>query len=259
VAKVTVYVTDSQLEKLRRLRGFGRGGVSKAFQAFLEDAAGEGLGGGRYDYARRVMPVVAALDRHRERLASRVAEGGPPADGGPVAAALTLLLHRELLRRRPDLEEAIERELTRFGLDELIATETADLDLTVEPPADPVEEAAEIEDEPRRSGPASSGFDFRFKGLGEEIVAEALRHAGIWGAASGSGGENRTSGTSSRIEIRVGSDDDPRECLSVRDYDEFRERHPEWSPDAEGQRLSQEQVGTIVELLRRRAEAERDR
>jgi hypothetical protein len=212
------------------------------------------------------MPVVGALDRHRERLASRVAEGGPPADGGPVAAALTLLLHRELLRRRPDLADAIERELTRFGLDELIATETADVDLSVDPPEDPAAEAT-VEDDPRpRSGGAGGGFDFRFKGLGEEIVAEALRHAGIWGA--GSGGESRTPGTSSRIEIRVSGDDDPREVLTVRDFDEFKERHPEWSADADGPppgdphgqrpRLSSEQVRTVAELLRRRAEAERD-
>ena len=249
MAKVTVYVTDSQLEKLRRLRGFGRGGVSKAFQAFLEDAAGGGLGTGRYDYARRVMPVVAALDRHRQRLASRVAEGGPPADGGPVAAALTLLLHRELLRRRPDLAEAIDRELARFGLDELVGTETADLDLAVDPPEDPAAAEATVDDEDRpgpRQGPG--GFDFRFKGLGEEIVAEALRHAGLFG-------EQR----SSRVEIRVSDDDDPREVLSVRDFEIFREHHPEWSPDADHQRLTEEQVRTIVDLLRTRAQAEAGR
>src|SRR3982750_485682 len=111
MAKVTVYVTDDQLARLRGSKNLGKGGMSKAFQAFLENVMAGPPPPGRYDSARKLMPLHAAIDRQRRRLAGKVSDGGPPADGGPVAAALTILLYQELLQRAPSLGATLEKEL----------------------------------------------------------------------------------------------------------------------------------------------------
>src|SRR5436309_15746123 len=110
MAKVTVYVTDEQLARLRGAKNLGKGGMSKAFQAFLENLmSGDSAPVGRYDYARKLMPLNAAIDRHRRRLATKVSDGGPPADGGPEAAPLTVLLYHDLLNRDPSLRAPFEK------------------------------------------------------------------------------------------------------------------------------------------------------
>ena len=241
MAKVTVYVNDEQLAKLKRAKAH-KGGVSKAFQAFLDttlSAAGlGGSGSGRYDYARKLMPLCSALDAHRERLASKVAEGGPPADGGPVATALTLLLFQELLKRDPDLRSALDKEYARFGLDELVQSELGDLNLTVPPPSE-----VEEDDEEGEGGPSDwAGFGLGFA----HDVNEALREAGLAGGARG-----RRRHRDRRIEITVDAGDDPRECLTVKDFERFTQRHPDWES---GQRLTPSQVESVIDLLRERAE-----
>jgi hypothetical protein len=263
MAKVTVYVTDEQLERLKSARGGGKGGMSKAFQAFLESAIGGGEPpAGRYDYARKLMPVSAAIDRHRRRLARKVADGGPPADGGPVAAALTVLLYRELLQRDPELERALEREFLRFGLDELVASESADVDLLAEP--DPDDPDVEIDEE---GGPPGFGFN-----LGEELrgVTDAIRTAdaireNFLGRREGRhrGGPptprpprpTRPGHSSRRVEIRISPDDDPREVLTVTEFERFTKRHDDWAP---GSDLTPSQLESVVDFVRERVNRELD-
>lgn len=259
MAKVTVYVTDEQLERLKAARGVGRGGMSKAFQAFLESAIAGQPPAGRYDYARKLMPVSAAIDAHGRRLARKVEDGGPPADGGPVATALTLLLHREVLKRDPGLQGRLEKEFARFGLDELVATETDGVDLLSEPEPDDVEV-----DE---SG-NPLGFEFN---LGEELrvasdlVKESLKMArrggpppgrgrarAGYGPGPGGGGPGAGAGgggdRSSRREVRitVSADDDPRQLLTGAEFETFSRRHDDWTAGAE---LSPSQIETVRDLL----------
>ena len=54
-----------------QVKGFGRGGVSKMFQAFVESVTTGAEPTGRYDYARKLMPTHAAIERHRRRLARK--------------------------------------------------------------------------------------------------------------------------------------------------------------------------------------------
>lgn len=266
MAKVTVYVTDEQLDRLKSARGVGKGGMSKAFQAFLEHAlAGNEAPAGRYDYARKLMPVSAAIDRHRRLLAQKVADGGPPADGGPVSAALTLLLYRELLKRDPGLEAALEKEFIRFGLDELVGSETADVDLLSEP--DPDDPSVEIDDDDA----PSTGFGFAFgdelKSVSDalrtgEIIRESLRMARAprpprpprpprAPRAPRHPGESRER----RIEIRLSPDDDPRQVLTGAEFDRFARVHDDWTV---GAKLSPSQLETVRDFLRDRVERDLD-
>lgn len=264
MAKVTVYVTDEQLDRLKTARGVGKGGMSKAFQAFLEHAlAGSEPPAGRYDYARKLMPVSAAIDRHRRLLAQKVADGGPPADGGPVSAALTLLLYRELLKRDPGLEAALEKEFIRFGLDELVGSETADVDLLAEP--DPDDPSIEVDDD---SPPGGFGFAFgdELRGVTDalrtgEIIRESLRMARAPRpprpprpprtprAPRGPGSRERT------IEIRLSASDDPRQVLTGAEFDRFSRRHDDWTAGAD---LSPSQLETVRDFLRDRIERDLD-
>jgi hypothetical protein len=269
MAKVTVYVTDEQLARLRGSKNMGKGGMSKAFQAFLENVMAGDPPTGRYDYARKLMPLNAAVDRHRRRLAGKVSDGGPPADGGPVAAALTVLLYKELLKRDPALEARFEKEFGRFGLDELIASELADVDLLAEPDPD-----TEVEFEEDAS---PFGWNFNF---GDELrgVTEAIRTAdsirqnlsGAFGARDrmrhepprpprpprpGRPPRGPRSHRDRTIEIRVNPDDDPRELLTVAEYERFTKRHDDWTP---GTSLSPSQIETVVDLLRERVDRELD-
>ncbi len=266
MAKVTVYVTDEQLDRLKTARGVGKGGMSKAFQAFLEHAlAGNEPPAGRYDYARKLMPVSAAIDRHRRLLARKVADGGPPADGGPVSAALTLLLYRELLKRDPGLEAALEKEFIRFGLDELVGSETADVDLLAEP--DPDDPNIEIDDDE----PAPTGFGFAF---GDELksVSDALRTGEIIRESLRMARTPRPprpprpprapraprppgSSRERRIEIRLSPDDDPRQVLTGAEFDRFARLHDDWSV---GANLSPSQLETVRDLLHDRVERDLD-
>lgn len=265
MAKVTVYVTDEQLERLKLAKGVGKGGMSKAFQAFLEHAiAGRDAPAGRYDYARKLMPLNAAIDRHRRILARKVAEGGPPADGGPVDAALTVLLYQTLLERDPELGAKLKKEFGRFGLDELVASETADVDLLAEP--DPGDPEIEIEDD---GGPQLFGVN-----LGEELrgVTEAIRTAdaireNFMGRREGRRhvGPPRPprpprpgrpySSSERHIEIRVNPTDDPRELLTVAEYERFTKRHDDWIPGSE---LTPSQIESVTDLVRERIGRELD-
>ncbi len=264
MAKVTVYVTDEQLERLKSSRGSGgKGGMSKAFQAFLENAIGGGEpAAGRYDYARKLMPVSASIDRHRRRLARKVADGGPPADGGPVAAALTVLLYKKLLERDPDLAGALEKEFLRFGLDELVDAETEDIDLLAEPDAD--ESDVEIDE---ASGPSAFGIN-----LGDELrgVTDAIRQADAIRETFLGRRESRhrggpplpprpprppRPGRSRRVEIQVGPSDDPRELLTVTEYERFTTRHDDWIVGAD---LSPSQIESVVDFVRERVTRELD-
>ena len=267
MAKVTVYVTDEQLERLKVARGMGKGGMSKAFQAFLEHAiAGGEAPAGRYDYARKLMPLHAAIDRHRRVLARKVADGGPPADGGPVAAALTVLLYKELLLRDPAQAAAIDKEFARFGLDELVKTELADVDLLAEPDPDT---DVEIDED---GGPLS-GFGINF---GDELrgVTEAIRTAdAIRQNFLGRQDVRRHEpprpprppraprpprgprGRDRYIEIRLSADDDPRELLTVAEFERFSKRHDDWTPGAE---LTPSQIESITDFLRERVNRELD-
>ncbi|HVM10716.1 MAG TPA: hypothetical protein VM345_19805 [Acidimicrobiales bacterium] len=268
MAKVTVYVTDDQLEKLKSVKGVGRGGISKMFQAFVESAVGGGAApAGRYDYARKLMPLHAAIERHRRRLARNVQTGGPPADGGPVAAALTVLLYRRLLENDPSLEAAFEKEFARFGLDELVASETDGVDLLAEPDED---DEIDVDDDFDSSSFANLGtLGIR---IGDEVreamrqvhaIKATMRDLGVdevpWGGRGprppraprpprpprGPRGDVRR-----RLVVEVDADDDPRDVLSVTDFATFRSRHPEWVDDA---RLTPSQMETVRELLIRRA------
>jgi hypothetical protein len=236
MAKVTVYVTDDQLDRLKQARGFGKVGMSKAFQAFLETAMAGEAPAGRYDYARKLMPLSAAIDRHRRRLARKVEVGGPPADGGPVAAALTVLLYQELLKRDPDLGAKLEKEFLRFGLDDLVASETEGVDLLVEPEPD------EVEVEEGDAGPFGGAFDFHlgpeFR-VGADILKETLRMAGR-GPGPRGGGHRR------EIRVTIDADDDPRQILTVTEYETFSRRHDDWSP---GTPLTPSQMETVRDLL----------
>jgi hypothetical protein len=241
MAKVTVYVTDDQLDRLKAARGFGKMGMSKAFQAFLDSAMAGEAPAGRYDYARKLMPLSAAIDRHRRRLARKVEVGGPPADGGPVAAALTVLLYQELLKRDPELVTKLEKEFLRFGLDDLVATETEGVDLMAEPEPDEVEiEAGDA------GGPFGGAFDFHlgpeFK-VGADILKETLRMAGR-GPGGGPRGQRR------EIRVTIDADDDPRQVLTVTEYETFTRRHDDWSP---GTPLTPSQMETVRDLLVERA------
>lgn len=262
MAKVTVYVTDEQLDRLKSARGVGKGGMSKAFQAFLEHAlAGGEAPAGRYDYAKKLMPLSAAIDRHRRALGRKVADGGPPADGGPVAAALTLLVHREMLKRDPDLGARLEREFIRFGLDELVAAETADVDLLAEP-----DDEDEVEEDGGDSSSAS-GFGFSFgddlRGVGDalrtaDLVRESIRMARPPRAPRPPRPPRppRVPGERGRrIEVRVGSGDDPREVLTVAEFERFTKRHDDWTP---GSDLTPSQMETVGDLLRARAQRDLD-
>ena len=269
MAKVTVYVTDDQLDKLKAVKGVGRGGVSKLFQAFLDSATTEGEPTGRYDYARKLMPTHAAIERHRRRLARSVQTGGPPADGGPVSVALTILLYRRLLASDPDLAATFEKEFARFGLDELVDSETEGVDLLAEPDEDEFEADAEAD----FGGFASFGqLGLR---IGDE-VREAVRQVQILkdglrdivdvgevpeqmiGRRSGprhrqgrERGERGERGRGRRrLVVEVSADDDPRDVLSVNDFATFMARHADW--DA-GARLTPSQMETVRELLIRRA------
>ena len=264
MAKVTVYVTDEQLERLKSARGVGgKGGMSKAFHAFLEQVIGGGdAPAGRYDYARKLMPVSAAIDRRRRLLARKVADGGPPADGGPVAAALTVLVYRKLLERDPSLSAALEKEFLRFGLDELVDAETEGVDLLAEPSDDDDVEIDEAAGGFGGGGPMPFGIN-----LGDELrgVTEAIRTAdaireNFMGRRGGpphrpprpprpGGGRSR------RVEIRVDPSDDPRETLTVAEYERFTTRHDDWTP---GTPLSPSQIESMADLLRERVNRDLD-
>jgi hypothetical protein len=264
MAKVTVYVTDEQLERLKSARGVGgKGGMSKAFQAFLENViGGGGAPAGRYDYARKLMPVSAAIDRHRRLLARKVADGGPPPDGGPVAAALTVLVYQRLLERDPSIAATLEKEFLRFGLDELVAAETEGVDLLAEPEEDEVEI-----DEEAGSGPGGFGFPFgdELRGVTEAIrTADAIRE-GFMGrrevrhpGGPGRGGpRGPRPGRSSnrRVEIRISPSDDPREVLTVTEFERFSKRHDDWTPGSE---LTPSQIESVVDFVRERVNRELD-
>lgn len=256
--KVTVYVSDDQIDQLKAVRGFGRGGMSKLFQAFLESAtSGSGSAPqGRYDYARKLMPLHAAIDRHRRSLARKVQAGGPPADGGPVAAALTVLLYKRLLDADPANAAALEKEFARFGLDELVATETDGVDLLAEPDVDD-----EVEE-----GDGGSEFDllapFGIR-IGDE-VREALRQVqaiklGVRDLRQEERSVRRmtrhTGRRGGRLRIEISPDDDPRDLLTATDFATFGTRHDDWK---EGDRLSPSQMETVRELLIRRAGGDPD-
>lgn len=250
MAKTTVYLNDDQLRLLRRLQGAGgRGGVSRAFQVFLENATGgssSSSDGGRYDYARKLMPISSAIERQRIALAEKVQSGGPPADGGPVAAALTLLVYKRLLESDPTLGDKLDKEFARFGLDELVATETEGVDLLAEP-ADGSGDDEEDED-------GSQVFGFNPVDLGHE-VAHAFKHVGDFGdlgALIGKPGKQRR--RVRRVEVTVTADDDPREVLAVADYETFTKRHPDWEV---GAKLTPSQVETVADLVRGRAHRQR--
>ena len=253
--KVTVYVSDDQLDQLKAVRGFGRGGISKLFQAFLESATSGSAPSGRYDYARKLMPLHAAVERHRRRLARKVQAGGPPADGGPVSAALAILLYKPLVEEDPARAEAFEREFSRFGLDELVSSETEDVDLLAEPDEDEEvgdDDAVELPD-----------FFAPFAGMRfGETVQDALKgvHALKLGLrdvkdeerelrrfardrARRPGERGRGSG---RIRIVISSDDDPRDVLTATDFETFTSRHDDWQP---GRKLTPSQMETVRELL----------
>ena len=253
MAKVTVYVTDDQLERLKAAKGFSKGGVSKMFQAFIDSATAGNDTGARYDYARSLMPTLDAVDRHRRRLARKVQAGGPPADGGPVAAAVTILLYQRLLASDPALAATLEKEFARFGLDELVAKETEGVDLLAE---------AEFDDEIDDGG---DGFDFGglagLAGLGRfgEDFRDALNtvriglrdfplEAQVGPRRGGRRGPHR--GGRRHLVVEVSPDDDPRDVLSVRDFTVFQARHNDWAP---GERLTPSQMESVRELLIRRA------
>ena len=267
MAKVTVYVTDEQLERLKSARGVGgKGGMSKAFQAFLEQViGGGGAPAGRYDYARKLMPVSAAIDRHRRTLGRKVADGGPPADGGPVATALTVLLYRELLKRDPALEVALEKEFLRFGLDELVASETADVDLLAEPETD---DEVEIDESDRGpvAGPFGINLGDELRGVTDAIrTADAIRENFMGGRSRHRGGpvppvpprppRPPRPGSSRRVEIRVSPSDDPREVLTVTEFERFSKRHDDWTP---GSDLTPSQLESVVDFVRERVNRELD-
>jgi hypothetical protein len=249
MAKVTVYVTDEQLERLKVARGLGKGGMSKAFQAFLETAIGGEAPAGRYDYARKLMPVSAAIDAHRRRLARKVEEGGPPADGGPVATALTLLLYKELLARDPDVANRLEKEFVRFGLDELVSGETDGVDLLTEPEPD----EAEISEDDNPFGFAVNiGDELR---VGADILKESLKMARRAGPPPGRGGRRGGfppgppgphRGGRREVRITVAAEDDPRQLLPVTEFETFTRRHDDWTP---GTPLSPSQIETVRDLL----------
>jgi hypothetical protein len=222
--------------------------MSKAFQAFLETVTSGGEPAGRYDYARKLMPVSSAIERHRRQLARRVQEGGPPADGGPVAAALTVLLYRELLRRQPDLEAKLEKEFGRFGLDELVATETEGVDLLAEP--DPDDSDVEIdEDDSPLGGLFNFGDEIR---VGADLLKESIKMAKREARRAGAGGAHGIvmhgpRGRSTQVNISVAPDDDPMRLLNARDFEVFRKRHDDWS---EGSQLTPTQIETVRDLLK---------
>jgi hypothetical protein len=254
--KVTVYVSDDQLDQLKAVRGFGRGGVSKLFQAFLDTATSGQEPTGRYDYVRKVMPLHAAIERHRRRLARKVQAGGPPADGGPVSAALAILLYKRLVESAPDRAAEFDKELARFGLDELVASETDGVDLLAEPAED---EEVEEDDE----GLSIFGPDFlsRFADVRiGESVQDALKQVqaikvglrdlkhderAIRRVARRADRSGRT-----RLRVVVSSDDDPRDVLTATDFDTFKARHDDWKVEA---KLTPSQMETVRELLVRRA------
>jgi hypothetical protein len=259
MAKVTVYLSDDQLERLKQVKGFGRGGISKMFQAFVDSTVGDSPEPtGRYDYARKLMPTHAAIERHRRRLARKVQTGGPPADGGPVAAALTVLLYRRLLEQDPTLAATFEKEFARFGLDELVATETDGVDLLAEPSE---EEEAEEAEEVDFGGFAGLGtFGLR---IGDE-VREAMRQVNalkhglrdlqgndiFLGVGRERGGDTGRPRARRGLVVKVSADDDPRDVLSVRDFTVFQGRHNDWVP---GGKLTPSQIETVRELLIKRA------
>lgn len=256
MAKVTVYVSDDQLEKLKRVKRYRRGGVSRAFQSFIEEMTPGGSG--TYDYARKVMPTSAAIDRLSSQVAKAVAAGGPPANGGPVAAALTVLVYQEILRRHPETAAALDKEFARFGLDEIVRLETEgieDLLAVPEPEPEPDDGEEDLDDDSPAARIAVA--------LGHELrdVTNALRDAGVLGGRGGLFPTPPTPPTAPRpprppgaartrrVTIEVGSGDDPRSVLSALDFDTFKERHANWAP---GRDLTPEEMETISELLRNR-------
>ena len=257
MAKVTVYVTDEQLEKLKAAKGVGRGGVSKMFQSFIESLVG---GGGsdavaRYDYARKLMPTHAAIERHRRRLAAKVQAGGPPADGGPVAAALTILLYRRLLEADPSLEAAFEKEFARFGLDELVASETEGVDLLAEPEDDEWEISDDAFADVIPGGiPGLAGMGVH---IGDEIRTALDQVRWLRGLKEQEVRSMRPRPRGRKgVVVEVSADDDPRDVLSVTDFETFSRRHTDW--DA-GMKLTPSQMETMRELLIRRAGGDPDR
>lgn len=273
MAKVTVYVTDEQLERLKAVKGVGRGGVSKMFQAFVDSATSGGPDPvGRYEYARKLMPLHSAIERHRRRLGRKVQTGGPPADGGPVAAALTVLLYKRLLEADPGHAAAFEKEFARFGLDELVDNELEGVDLLAEPEDD---EEDEIDDE--FDGPSFANLGALGIRIGDEVkeamrqvhaIKSTMRDLGVEDWAGGRGMPrpprpprppraprpprvDRDARRERReVIVEVDADDDPRDVLSVNDFTTYVSRHPEW--DA-GARLTPSQMETVRELLIRRA------
>ena len=252
MAKVTVYLADDQLDKLKAVKGFGRGGISKMFQAFVDSAVGDSPEPtGRYDYARKLMPLHAAIERQRRRLARKVQTGGPPADGGPVAAALTVLLYRRLLESDPTLAAALDKEFARFGLDELVTSETDGLDWLAEPQDDDEEAAGDDIQLTNIAGLGNLGIR-----IGDE-VREAMRQVNALkvNLRDLQGRDvyvrDRTRPRARRaLVVEVTADDDPRDLLNVRDFTVFQGRHPDW--DAGG-RLTPSQIETVRELLIKRA------
>jgi hypothetical protein len=253
--KVTVYVSDDQLDQLKAVRGFGRGGVSKLFQAFLESATSPagGAPAGRYDYARKLMPLHAAVERHRRRLARKVQAGGPPADGGPVSAALAILLYKRLVAEDPARADAFEKEFARFGLDELVTSETEGVDLLAEP--EETEEVDEDDDVPDFLTPLAGlrlgeGWQEALKGVQalkfglrdlkhEERARDLRREVRL--------DERRATGRGrGGVRIVVSSGDDPRDVLTANDFETFTSRHGEWKPGSE---LTPSQLETVRELL----------
>jgi len=253
--KVTVYVSDDQLDQLKAVRGFGRGGVSKMFQAFLESATSGSAPTGRYDYARKLMPLHAAVERHRRRLARKVQAGGPPADGGPVSAALAILLYKRLVAEDPSRADAFDKEFARFGLDELVASETEGADLLAEP-----EEDEEVGDDdasewsellsPLAGIRIGETVQDALKGMQAlKVGFRDLKHEERERAREGERELRRRVRRAARgggLRVVVSSSDDPRDVLTATDFDTFTSRHDDWKP---GGKLTPSQLETVRELL----------
>jgi hypothetical protein len=128
-----------------------------------------------------------------------------------------------------------------------VANETDGVDLLAEPEPDDVEV-----DEGRDPGlDFNLGDEFR---IGADLLKETLRMAGreaIRVRAGGpGGGGHRDRGRSRQVRITIDADDDPRQVLTVTEFETFSRRHDDWSP---GTPLSPSQVETVRDLLFERA------